>query len=48
MLLWMAPYDDDDDGAAGFDKIKGCIEGNYLYYLSMLDKIAIIWVSKRC
>lgn len=49
MLLRMASDDDDDDdGAAGFDKIKGCIEENYACYLSMLAKIAIIWVSKRC
>lgn len=48
MLLWMASDDDDDDGAAGFDGIRGCIEVNYVYYLSVLAKIAIIWVSNRC
>lgn len=34
--------------AAGCDEIRGCIEVNYVCYLSMLAKIAIIWVSKRC
>lgn len=48
MRQWMASDDDDDDGAAGCDEIRGCTEVNYVYYLSMLAKIAIIWVSKRC
>lgn len=32
----------DDDGAGGCDKFKGRIEGNYVYFLSLLAKIAII------